>query len=208
VRASPAQPANAGPTPQSGATGSLAPASELYVGLIRWNRQRKLENPDTDRTAYRLNPEAEWIRSEVPELRVVPQELWGAAKARQDELTGLYKEQILGSRTTVRRMMAANGGLNATHRPRPLLSGLFFCGCCGGSYARRGQDRYACTNHVLAHGCANARTLDRKVLETRVLAGLRDRMMTPEMAAEAIRAYAEEPQRIQRCWSGFGFRDL
>jgi len=171
---------------------------ELYIGVIRWNRQRKLKNPDTGRSAYRLNQESEWIRSEAPELRIVPQELWDAAKARQDELTTLYKKQIDGSRAAVGRMKAKNGGLNATHRPRTLLSGLLFCGCCGGSYARRGQDRYACTNHVLGNGCDNARTVDRKALESRVLTGLRERMMTPEIAAEAMRAYTQETNRLNR----------
>jgi DNA invertase Pin-like site-specific DNA recombinase len=171
---------------------------ELYIGVIRWNRQRKLKNPDTGRSAYRLNRESEWIRSEAPELRIVPQELWDAAKARQDELTALYKKQIDGSRAAVGRMKAKNGGLNATHRPRTLLSGLLFCGCCGGSYARRGQDRYACTNHVLGNGCDNARTVDRKALESRVLTGLRERMMTPEIAAEAMRAYTQETNRLNR----------
>jgi site-specific DNA recombinase len=71
-----------------------------------------------------------------------------------------------------------------------------FCGCCGGSYARRGRDRYACTNHVLGSGCDNARTVDRKVLETRVLTGLRERMMTPEIAAEAMRDYTQETNRL------------
>ena len=171
---------------------------ELYIGVIRWNRQRKLKNPDTGRSAYRLNKESEWIRSEAPELRIVPQELWDAAKARQDELTALYKKQIDGSRAAVGRMKAKNGGLNATHRPRTLLSGLLFCGCCGGSYARRGQARYACTNHVLGNGCDNARTVDRKALESRVLTGLRERMMTPEIAAEAMRAYTQETNRLNR----------
>jgi site-specific DNA recombinase len=171
---------------------------ELYIGVIRWNRQRKLKNPDTGRSAYRLNKESERIRSEAPELRIVPQELWDAAKVRQDELTALYKKQIDGSRAAVGLMKAKNGGLNATHRPRTLLSGLLFCGCCGGSYARRGQDRYACTNHVLGNGCDNARTVDRKALESRVLTGLRERMMTPEIAAEAMRAYTQETNRLNR----------
>jgi len=171
---------------------------ELYIGVIRWNRQRKLKNPETGRATYRRNPEHEWIRSEAPELRIVPQELWDAAKARQDELTDLYKKQTEAGRAAVRRVMAANGGLNATHRPRTLLSRLLFCGSCGGAYVRRGQDRFACSNHVFANGCDNARTLDRKALETRVLAGLRDRMMTPEIAAEAMRAYAEETNRLNR----------
>jgi site-specific DNA recombinase len=171
---------------------------ELYIGVIRWNRQKKLKNPDTGRSAYRMNPESEWIRSEAPELRIIPQELWDAAKARQDELTALYKTQIEASRERTRGMRTRNGNLNATHRPRTLLSGLVFCACCGGSYGRRGQDRYACTNHVLGNGCDNARTVSRSVLETRVLTGLRERMMTPEMAKEAMRAYAQETNRLNR----------
>lgn len=73
-----------------------------------------------------------------------------------------------------------------------------FCACCGGAYGRRGQDRYACTNHVLGNGRDNARTISRSALETRVLTGLRERMMTPDMAAEAMRAYAQETNRLNR----------
>ena len=171
---------------------------ELYIGVIRWNRQRQMKNPDTGRRVLRLNPESEWIRTDVPALRIVLQELWDAAKAQQDHLTGLYVKQIESAREGIRRSVAANGGLNATHRPRTLLSGLLFCGCCDGSYARRGQDRYACTNHVLSNGCDNARTIRREALEARVLAGLRDRLMAPEAAAEAMRAYAQETNRLNR----------
>jgi DNA invertase Pin-like site-specific DNA recombinase len=171
---------------------------ELYIGVIRWNRQRQLKDPDTGRRVLRLNAESEWIRSDAPELRIVPQDLWDAAKARQDQLTALYQNQIETSAAAMRTIKARNGGLNATHRPRKLLSGLIVCGCCGGSYARRGQDRYACTNHVLGHGCDNARTIAREVLETRVLAGLRDRMMTPETAVEAMHSYVQETNRLNR----------
>jgi site-specific DNA recombinase len=171
---------------------------ELYVGVIRWNRQRQLKDPDTGRRVLRLNPESQWIRTDAPELRIVPQDLWDATKARQDELTARYQNQIETSAAAMRTIKARNGGLNATHRPRTLLSGLVVCGCCGGSYARRGQDRYACTNHVLGHRCDNARTIARQVLETRVLAGLRDNMMTPEIAAEAMRSYLQETNRLNR----------
>ncbi len=171
---------------------------ELYVGIIRWNRQKKLKHPDTGRFAYRLNPRSEWIRAEAPELRIVPQELWDAAKARQDKLTALYRKQIDGSRDAARMMREKNGGLNATHRPRTLLSGLVFCGTCGGSYARRGQDRFTCSNHGLGNGCDNARAVPGKALEDRVLAGLRERLMTPEMMAEATRAYTQETNRLNR----------
>lgn len=161
-------------------------------------KPKKLKNPDTGRFTYRLNPESEWIRTEAPELRIVPQELWDAAKAQQDKLTNLYRKQIDGARDALHTMRAKNGGLNATHRPRTLLSGLVFCGCCGGSYARRGQDRFTCTNHTLGKGCGNARTVPGKLLETRVLAGLSERLMTPEMITQAMSAYAQETNRLNR----------
>lgn len=51
---------------------------------------------------------------------------------------------------------------------------------------------------MLGNSCDNARTVDRKALETRVLTGLRERMMTPEIAAEAMRAYTQETNRLNR----------
>ena len=62
--------------------------------------------------------------------------------------------------------------LNSTHRPRYLLSGLLECGVCGGSYSKRGQDRYGCSNHVMSGSCANSRTIRRVEIEERVMAGL------------------------------------
>jgi len=47
-----------------------------------------------------------------------------------------------------------------------------------GRTALPNPDRYACTNHVLGNGCDNARAVDRKALESRVLTRLRERMMT------------------------------
>jgi len=167
---------------------------ELYVGVIRWNRQRKLKVPDTGRTVHRLNPESEWIRAEAPALRIVDDETWRAAKAQQDVMSARYKHAADASRAQA---------LNATHRPRTLLSGLLVCGCCGGSYAKRGQGRYACSNHILKAGCDNGRTVSRDALEQRVLAGLKDRLMAPEVAAEAMHAYAEETNRLNRERSAF-----
>ncbi|MFC3058947.1 zinc ribbon domain-containing protein [Paenirhodobacter populi] len=71
-----------------------------------------------------------------------------------------------------------------------------FCSCCGGPYSLRGADRFACSNHIGEGTCTNSLGIAREELESRVLAGLKDRMMTPEVAAEAMRAYAEETNRL------------
>jgi site-specific DNA recombinase len=49
-------------------------------------------------------------------LRIAPQELWDAAKVRQDHLTGLYIRQIESARKGIRRNVATNGGRYHTHR--------------------------------------------------------------------------------------------
>ena len=166
--------------------------NELYVGKLVWNRLRYIKDPATGRRVSRLNPRDKWITTEVPELRIVDDVLWQAAKARQDELAEKYATVIAATRA------ARANRLNGTHRPHSLLSGLLVCGCCGGPYALRGQDRYACSNHVMNGSCSNSRSITRVALEARMLEGLRARLMAPEIAAEAMRAYAEETNRLNR----------
>jgi site-specific DNA recombinase len=166
--------------------------NELYIGKLVWNRLRYIKDPATGKRVSRLNPREKWITTEVPELRILDDDLWQAAKARQGELTVKYANVI----TAVRAAHA--NPMNGTHRPRSLFSGLLFCGSCGGPYALRGQDRYGCSNHVMSGTCSNTRTITRDVLENRVLAGLKDKLMAPQVAAEAMRTYQEERNRINR----------
>ena len=166
--------------------------NELYIGRLVWNRLRYIKDPATGKRVSRINPPADWITADVPELRIVDDELWQAAKDRQNELAIKYANSIEAVRA------AHTNRLNRTHRPRSLLSGLLECGCCGGSYALRGQDRYGCSNHVMNGSCENSRTIRLTVLEERLLFGLKDRLMAPEIAAEAMRAYAEETNRLNR----------
>ena len=163
--------------------------NELYVGRLVWNRLRHVKDPANGKRVSRLNPREKWIIREVSELRIVDDGLWQAAKARQGEIAVKYANVIAATRAA---------RLNGAHRPRSLLSGLLVCGCCGGPFSLRGQDRYACSNHVMNGSCANSRTIEREALEARMLDGLRDRLMAPEIAAEAMRSYAEEINRLNR----------
>src|SRR5260370_41186492 len=151
-----------------------------------------MKDPATGKRVSRLNPREKWITTEVPELHIVSDALWQAAKSREDELGVRYANVITATRA------ARANGLNGTHRPRSFLSGLLICGCCGGPYALRGQDRYACSNHVMNGSCTNSRSITREALEARMLDGLSERLMAPEIAAEAMRAYAEETNRLNR----------
>jgi len=167
--------------------------NELYIGRLIWNRLRYLKDPSTGKRVSRLNPDSEGIVRDVPELRIVDDELWQAVKARQAVISARYANVGKGIRKHHRK-----NRLNGTHRPKTLLSGLIFCGCCGGPFSLRGSDRFACSTHATKGTCSNSRTILREELESRVLAGLRERMMAPEVSAEAMRAYAEETNRLNR----------
>ena len=166
--------------------------NELYIGRLVWNRQRYIKDPETGKRVSRINPPEEWIVTEVPELRIVDDDLWRAVKHRQGEIKVQYADVIEATQS------ALANRLNGAHRPRHLLSGLLECGVCGGPYAMRGQDRYGCSNHIMTGTCSNGRGIRRSVIEERVFSGLKDRLMAPEAAAEAMRAYAEETNRLNR----------
>ncbi|MDD7973955.1 recombinase family protein [Roseinatronobacter sp. HJB301] len=167
--------------------------NELYIGRLIWNRLRYIKDPSTGKRVSRLNPESEWIIKDVPELRIVDDGLWHSVRVRQGEIA----EKFANVTEAVRKHHKKNR-LNGTRRPKSLLSGLVFCGCCGGPYSLRGADRFACSNHISKGACSNSRTIPREDLEARVLSGLKDRMMAPEIVEEAMRAYAEETNRLNR----------
>ncbi|WP_231639133.1 recombinase family protein [Sphingomonas profundi] len=162
--------------------------NELYIGRLVWNRQRYVKDPSTGKRVSRINPESEWITTEVPDLRIIDDGLWQAAKARQASIAVQYAGCIEATRKAV--------GMRGTVRPKSLLSGLVFCGVCGGPCSLRGQGRFACSSHNDTGACKNGRSITRLALESRVLDGLRDRLMAPEMVSEAIDAYVAENNRL------------
>jgi site-specific DNA recombinase len=115
--------------------------NELYARVLVWNRQRFIKDPNTGKRVSRPNPEAKWIRTEVPELRIVDDGLWQRVKLRQAELAKQFEATTIGVRA------ARAERLNRLRRPAFLLSGLLTCGCCGGKYGIVVNDRYGCLGH-------------------------------------------------------------
>lgn len=74
------------------------------------------------------------------------------------------------------------------NRPVSLLSGLFTCDCCGGKYGLFLPKRYGCLNHHRRGTCDNNRTIMRAKIEDRVLAGLKDKLISANAIEEAVRA--------------------
>ncbi|MBB4166613.1 recombinase family protein [Rhizobium sp. BK538] len=105
--------------------------NELYIGRLIWNRMRYIKDPSTGKRVSRLNPESEWIIKDVSELRIIDVQLWQAVRERQGEIAAKYANV-----TEAVRMHHKPPERHAP--PKSLLSGLVFCGCCGGSYSLRG----------------------------------------------------------------------
>ncbi len=149
--------------------------NRLYVGEVSWNRQTFAKDPDSGKRRSRLNPESEWIVKAAPDLRIVDDDIWGAAQARK----------------------AAGAGLRVEHRRRPkrLLSGLIMCGCCGAPFTMSGQGRLRCVAHVERGTCDNVHTVKMDDLEARVLDGLKGKLVAPDVVEAFVREYEAERRR-------------
>ena len=156
----------------------------FYVGLLEWNRCSYVKDPRTGKRVARPNPREKWEIKEVPQLRIVDDELWQRVKARQEML-----------RFAIGRDLGGNA-LNRAHRRHFLLSGLLVCGSCGGGYTIVGRDRYGCAAHRSKGTCTNTLLIGRHPLEDRVLSGLKERMMAPDLIATFVDAFNAEMRNL------------
>jgi site-specific DNA recombinase len=120
--------------------------NELHVGRLVWNRLRYVKNPDTGKRVSRLNPTSEWMSRDVPELRIVPDDLWTAAKSRQKH---------------TRHAMKTAGAIGVAKRPQYLFSGLTKCGICGAGFSMASKNRLACFGARDQGRCDNHLTIRR-----------------------------------------------
>ncbi|MEH6775936.1 MAG: zinc ribbon domain-containing protein [Cereibacter changlensis] len=65
------------------------------------------------------------------------------------------------------------------------------CGCCGASYTLINKTRYGCSalRNKGEAVCRNRATISREAVEARVLGGLKDRLMHPDLVAAFVEEY-------------------
>jgi site-specific DNA recombinase len=156
--------------------------NELYVGRLVWNRLRYVKNPDTGKRVSRLNPTSEWMSREVPELRIVPDNLWTAAKSRQKH---------------TRHAMKAAGAIGVARRPQYLFSGLTKCGICGAGFIMSGKNRLGCFGARDQGRCDNHLTIRRDEVEARVLRALQDKLLRQDLFEEFCDEFTREMNRLR-----------
>jgi hypothetical protein len=152
-----------------------------------------MKDPTTGKRRSKPNPKDMVVSKDVPHLRIVPQELWDAVKARQREMT---------------RNTRPDRGQNEFwkhQRPRYLLSGLMKCGACGASYTKYGKSRFACAALRDRGTCTNRLTVRSDEVESAILDGLKARLMQPDLFEEFAREFTTEVNR-QRLADSAGFQ--
>lgn len=155
--------------------------NEAYVGRLYWNKSRKEKDPDSGRRTTRIRSRDDWMCVEVPELRIVPNELWDRVKARQAEVA------------------KQNNGARGGPRPKYLFSTLLRCGVCGAHYMVRDRKYYACSfnRNRGPHVCPNGKVVRRQTLEERLLAVIEREVFSPEALAYLTKRVNEALTRLR-----------
>ncbi|MCZ8104298.1 MAG: recombinase family protein [Burkholderiales bacterium] len=155
--------------------------NELYIGRLVWNRMRFIKDPATGKRVSRPNPPSEWIVEDVPELRIIDDELWQRVSDRLTEIAASPTAQAIKA-----------GRFWERRRPRNVLTGLAVCGCCGHPLAAVGKDYLRCSRAHRNGLCTNKTSVKRGVLEEIVVGALQHNLMAPDLVAEFITAFHEE----------------
>jgi site-specific DNA recombinase len=175
---------------------------EVYHGVAVWNMCRKRN--DWGKVDVRPRPEAEWQRTPVEHLRIVPEELWRRVASRREDVEG-------------RALRFGSGRLSGRPSPKVqnLLAGLATCGVCGGGLivvesggprtdafdakhlpspgtplpaAPRGRYRYyACSRRKHSGTCTNALRVRVEEVDEAVLAAIEEHALTPEAVEQVVR---------------------
>ena len=154
--------------------------NEFYIGRLVWNRLRYMKDPATGKRISHLNDETEWLIEEVPEARIIDQNLWQRVKDRQASLS-------LNRSATGRQ-----SGFWDRRRPRYLLSGLIKCGECGGGYSKISATLFGCSTARNKGTCQNRLNIRRDTLEATILNGLKHHMVKPELYKEFLIEFQKE----------------
>jgi len=184
--------------------------NELYRGRVLWNRTRKAHRRGTKTQEPR--PPADLVDVEVPECRIVSDELWDAAHAALDRRASVFVPQI-------RAVNEAEPSPQLTPPSPYLLSGLARCTSCGGPiiamrrhHGRRRGYFYGCANNWKRGPaiCPNNFRLPQAVLDEAVLDAMiqaLDAELVKAAVAQAFARLTETAAESRRSAADAGGRD-
>ena len=160
--------------------------NEIYHGVRVWNRTQRVFNSADGTKVKRRRPQSEWVRVEVPQLRIISEELWEKVRP---------VNQQVRDKTYGRRL----GGMSRTESSRSyLFSGLMTCGVCGGTFTvvsgKPPDVFYGCRNHRYRLSCPARVTLRRERLEQQLIAAIAANLRRPELERDLFRDFKTQLQ--------------
>ena len=124
-----------------------------------------------------MNPRSEWMTREVSALRIMSDEVWTAAKVRQEQ---------------TRHAVKSAGHLGRARRPQYLFSRLTKCGVCGAGFIMAGRNRLACFGARDQGRCDNLLTIRRGEVEARVLNALQEKLLRQDFFQEFCEEFTRD----------------
>ena len=150
-------------------------ANERYVGRWTWNQRKWVRVPGKKTRRALPRPDAEHVVTDLPTLRIVPQDLWERVQSR------------IGGRRPGKGRAPGAGKFGSS-----LLSGLLRCGVCGGSVvivSRRHKNgasyaNFGCTvNRSRGDAiCSSSRTVSERKITEAVISALKTEFTVPDLA--------------------------
>ena len=159
--------------------------NELYIGRLVWNRQRFLKDPDTGKRVARPNPSSEWIAKDVPELRIIDDQVWREVQERYANVQRKWKAGPEGKQ------------FNQFRRPKYLFSGLTKCGEYGAGFIVHSREFLGCFGARDRGTCTNRLRISRLEVESRVLNALKTKLLRKDFFEEFCREFAKEMNRLR-----------
>ena len=156
----------------------------IYVGRRVWNKRSNAKDPISGKTVRRRNQPTAYVTQDVPELRIVEDELWDRVQAR-----------LVAEAARPTQDAATPAALWEARRPQHLLTGKVLCGVCGGLYYARGRDYLSCHN-ARRDQCRNRTSVRRGPLEARVMQALGRQLMHPDLIKQFISDFTREWNRL------------
>jgi len=168
--------------------------NEIYIGQVIYGRSWNEVRKGVKRKV--AVPEAEWVRAERPELRIVPQPLWDAAHARQAATFTTYRRTSDGrlSGKPERSALAS----------QYLLAGMLRCGVCGGGLISVKKRSRPVGKVRMYYGCWQSRGRGATVCTNRRLVPM-DRLH--DMVTHAFKKDVLTPARIEQVIRGLARND-
>jgi hypothetical protein len=168
-----------------GQTGMLR--NELYHGVYVWNRPRHQKRPDTMRERHIWRPQEEWVRTEVPSLRIADEDTWAKVQTR----------------------LAANNLPDKHPKSHPgkglhLLSGRVTCGVCGANMVHiSGFYRCARRRNRGPELCSNSVGLSEKQVMEMLPDIMQQPLCTPQVITDITRTLRQHLDELKARMSGF-----